>query len=519
MKTRTWLLQALGLLVLAGPASAQDRPAMDVNRYTRAERLLGWHTDDLIAGDAVVPNWMAGGNRFWYRNRTVDGTDFVVVDPVRATRAPLFDRHRLAAALSLAGDTAFVGNKLPFTRFDFVEGSGEGRIHFDALKKGFTCDIRAYTCVVGDTLADPTPFVRSPDGTREAFIHEHDLWIRSVTGTDSVRLTEDGEEFWAYGITAARPSELVAGRAQRPVLQWSPDSRRIAVQRMDERNVGLMPLYSSTHTRPVFYTYPYPLPGDSVIPRFDIHIVEVESRSNVRVALDPQPYLTFTATGMRDSTWVTVKWKGGGERLYFTHASRGAKSITLYEADLATGGARPIVGDTLATHVELNLDIVGGAPNWDVLNGGRDVIWFSERDGWAHLYRYSGDGVLKNRITAGAWTVGDLVGVDESSGRIWFTARGREAGRIPTMRAFYSVNLDGTGLSLLGGRTRTIGSGPPPTDGSSWTRTPARTCRPCRWSGTGPAGWFAPWRRPTCPFSRTRGGPRRGSSSTRPAMA
>jgi dipeptidyl aminopeptidase/acylaminoacyl peptidase len=445
---RAFLLAAA--LAWGGVTGLTAQAVVSETRYAQAEQLLSWHANDLVYGDAVVPAWMAGGQRFWYRNKTSTGPEFIVVDPSRRSRGHLFDRDRLASALSLAADTSFVGHKLPFQTFDFVEGSEEGAIRFDAMKKGFTCDIAAYTCEVGDTLPDQTPFVRSPDGAWEAFSHEHNLWLRNMEGGDSIQITTDGEDLWEYGVQAARPGQIIAGTAQRPVLQWSPDSRRIAVQRMDERNVETLPLYSSTHTRPKGYTYPYPLPGDSIIPRFDIHIVDVEAKSNVKVQLDPQPYLTFTATEMSDSTWVTVKWKEAGERLYFVHATRGAKSITLYEADLATGAATPIVGDTMDTHVELNLDIVGGRPNWDVVNGGRDILWFSERDGWGHLYRFGPDGDLKNRITQGPWTFGELLHVDESTDRVIFTARGREAGQIPMFRKLYSVGIDGSGLALIG---------------------------------------------------------------------
>jgi dipeptidyl aminopeptidase/acylaminoacyl peptidase len=449
-RRRIILGAVLALLSLgAGADRAGGQSVVDATTYARAERLLAWHAGDLVAGDAVIPSWMAGGQRFWYRNKTLNGPEFVVVDPAGRAREPLFDRDRLAAAMSLAADTSFVGHKLPFQTFEFVEGSGEGSIRFKAHKKGFTCDIRGYACEVGDTLPDPTPFVKSPDGAWEAFTHEHDLWIRPSEGGDSIRLTTDGEELWEYGTVAYRPGQIIAGTKQRPVLQWSPDSRRIAVQRMDERNVGTLPLYSSTHTRPKGYTYPYPLPEDSVIPRFDIHVLDVEARSNVKVDLEPQPYLTFSASGMADSVWVTVKWKEGGERLYFVHGTRGAKSITLYEADTETGSARAIVGDTMATHVELNLDIVGGRPNWDVVNDGEDILWFSERDGWGHLYRFGPDGHLKNRVTSGAWTFGDLLHVDEVADRVWFTARGREEGQIPMFRRLYSVSLDGSGLTTL----------------------------------------------------------------------
>ena len=445
------------LLLLSGSAApshlgAQQQagsPEMDVTRYHRAERLLAWNVNPLISGGAVAPQWMSGGSRFWYRNQTASGAEFVVVDPDRPSRALLFDHDRLAAAMSLAADTAFDGRKLPFRTFEF--GDREGSIRFDANKRGYTCDIGAYTCETGDTLINRTPYVRSPDGRHDAFVHEHNLWVRPAEGGDSTQLTMDGEEYWAYGTTAPRPSLIIASIPTRPVVQWSPDSKRIAVQRMDERNVERMPIYSSTTSRPKLYTYPYGLPGDSVISTFDIHVIDVESKANLKLQTDPQPYMTFTATGVRDSTWVTVKWKEEGRRLYYIRGSRGGKSVTLYEADLETGEARTIIEETRATHVELNLDLIGGYPNWDVINDGEDVLWFSERDGWGHLYRFDGNGEMKGRVTAGPWTFGDLLHVDEDAGRVHFTARGMEAGRIPTMADLYAVNLDGTGLTRLAG--------------------------------------------------------------------
>jgi dipeptidyl-peptidase-4 len=437
---RVVVLIPLAAGVLFGEAAAQ----VD---YRRAERFLGWNIANLVTGDEVAPQWMADGDRFWYRNKIREGSEFVLVNPAAGSRAPVFDHARLAAAMSLANDTSYVPNKLPFQSFDF-EG-GDRMISFRAAAKRFECDVVAYSCTVGDTLPSQVPFARSPDGRWEAFIHEYNLYVRPTGGGDSIQLTTDGQEYWRYGESSPRPSQIIRPRPTRPVLQWSPDSRRIAVQRMDERNVGMMPLYSSTHQRPKYYLYPYPLARDSIISRFDIHVVDVEARTNVRIDQPPQPYIVFSTTGMMDSTWITVKW-GDGDALYFTHGTRGAKRIQLMEADVTTGAARVIVKDSGATHLELNLDI-RNKPNWAVANGGDDIIWFSERSGWAHLYRYDHDGNLKNPITAGAWTVGTIIFVDDANDRIFFTARGREPGRNPAIQDFYVVNFDGSGLRSIGG--------------------------------------------------------------------
>src|SRR6185503_8779290 len=159
--------------------------------YSRADRFLSWNAANLIAGDDVNPNWIAKSDRFWYRNKTGSGVEFVVVDPVRNTKGLLFDTGRLASAMSLAKDTAYDPNKLPFTTFELVKN--ESAIAFRLGKKQMECDIRQYRCVLGDTLPTNRFMVLSPDSTWEAFVKGYDLYIRRYKGKDTIRLTTDGE--------------------------------------------------------------------------------------------------------------------------------------------------------------------------------------------------------------------------------------------------------------------------------------------------------------------------------------
>ena len=147
--------------------------------YTRADRLLSWNTSPLISGDSVRPQWLLDGNRFWYRNKTAAGAEFVLVDPVRNTRAALFDNTRLAAALSMANDTSYDPARLPFRSFKFTDdGKNEHEIEFAAGKRRFVCDIASYRCTVHDTLPSDVPFVLSPDKKSEAFIHKYNVYVR-----------------------------------------------------------------------------------------------------------------------------------------------------------------------------------------------------------------------------------------------------------------------------------------------------------------------------------------------------
>src|SRR6185369_15138693 len=101
---------------------------------------------------------------------------------------------------------------------------------------------------------------------------KNNLWVKPFAGGDSTQLTTDGVEFWSYGDQAPRPTQLLRKLpAGRPVMQWSPDSKKIAIERWDERKVQQLCLYSSTSQRPQSFCYPYGMPGDSVAAVYDIH--------------------------------------------------------------------------------------------------------------------------------------------------------------------------------------------------------------------------------------------------------
>jgi len=70
----------------------------------------------------------------------------------------------------------------------------------------------------------------------------------------------------------------------------------------------------------------------------------------------------------------------------------------------------------------------------------------SDRTGWNHLYLYGSDGVLKNAITTGNYTVTGIKYIDEKNSQVYFTARSREnTARID----LYVAKFNGTGLKRL----------------------------------------------------------------------
>ncbi len=442
MTSPSWRQFGLAVLVL----SAATTVSAQTPDYRRAEQFLGWNASLMVAGDAVNPSFLNDGNRFWYRNKTKAGSEFILVDPVANVKRPVFDHARLAAAMSMAKDTAYEPHKLPFTTFSFAKGN-ESVIEFNASRRRWSCNITAYTCTHGDTLRNVQRYIGSPDSTWEAFASGNNIWVRHKGQNDSTQLTTDGVDFWSYGTTMPRPNQLQNLREgqnpppPRAQLRWSPDSKKIAVYRTDERNVKHMPYISYTPQRPRYFSQPYALPGDSIVPLPNLHIIDVATKKNVALKIAPVPNQLSLGGSPLDSLWGD-----NSKHVHFSFLTRGSKGHYLVEGDAETGATRVIVADSSRTWVET---IPGGRPSWMVSADESDVIWWSERDGWAHLYRFDNKtGQLKNQITSGPWFVAEVLYVDQLKKTIFFTGAGREDG-LPYNRRLYRVNFDGSGLTVL----------------------------------------------------------------------
>ena len=436
-------MRPLAAAALTAACLASTTTAAAQVDYSRAERLLSWNTARLVSGDSVRPQWYPDGNRFWYRNKTATGAEYVVIDPIRNTRGTVFDNSRLAAAMSIARDTAYDPNRLPFASFKFTnDGQNEREIEFDANKRRFVCDLAGYRCQVSDTLPSEVPFLLSPDKKSEAFIHNHNVWVRPRGGKDSTQLTTDGVEYWGYGLTMPRPNDVVKPQPRRPTMRWSPDSKRLVVWRQDERRVELMHYLSMTSQRPKLYSQPYALPGDTAVPVPTLHLLEVASKANREVRLLPQPAQLTVTGSARDSAWSEAS-----DKVFVTAVSRGSKRAWLTAIDVATGTPTVLAVDSQRTFVETAPPVEPAS--WYTTKDGQDVFWWSERDGWAHFYRYGPDGRVKNRLTEGPWFASAIQFVDEVAKQVYFTARGREPGQFWYYAKLYRVNYDGTALTLL----------------------------------------------------------------------
>ena len=424
----------------AQPSLAQAPRALTAQDYARAEQFMGYHTTPLVLGAPVRPSWLPG-DRFWYHNTIPQGAEFVLVDPARRARSRAFDHERVAAALSRAADTTYGAFSLPFTQLDF---SSDGRsISFDIGSRRWTCDVQGAQCTGETRRGDDARrnAIASPDGKRAAFIRDHNLWVRDLTTGAEKPLTTDGSKDFGY---ATNNAGWV--KSDTPVLIWAPDSKKIATFQHDGRAVGEMYLVETRVGHPVLEQWKYPLPGDSAI--FTIHrvIIDVDRGSMVRLQMPPDQHRSSLCDHVVcGGRWADVEWSPDGSELYFLSTSRDHKQERLRVADAATGAVRDILEETVETFFESGF----GRVNWHAFPKSNEVLWFSQRDDWGHLYLYDlTTGRLRQQITRGAWNVLQVLRIDETARTVYFTGAGREPGD-PYFRKLYSVRMDGSRLTLL----------------------------------------------------------------------
>lgn len=394
----------LGIAVTTQAIRAQAPATVTAADYARAERFLRDNVMPLVSGIGVQPLWLAN-DRFGYRLGGTQG-QFILVNPARGTRvvcSPETDRC------------------------------------------GGALDPREVTWLQALQQRGPASRaeVVSPDGKRAAFIRDWNLWVRDVASGRETQLTTDGQKDFGYATDNAGWI-----RSNRPVLIWSPDSRKIATFQQDDRPVGEMYLVTTKVGHPELQQWKYPLPGDSAISTIHRVVIEVDRPRVVRFQMPPDAHRSTLCDHVicRGTEWADVEWYPDGSRVAFVSTSRDHKHEVFRIADASTGSVRNVFREDVATQYESG----NGMVNWRVLPATNEVIWFSERDDWGQLYLYDlTTGQLKSRITSGEGNVAQLRRVDEKTRTLWFVGNGKERGRDPYFRHFYRIRLDGTGLTLL----------------------------------------------------------------------
>lgn len=240
--------------------------------------------------------------------------------------------------------------------------------------------------------------VVSPKGGYVSFVRDQNLFAQPLGGGEARALTTSGAGTVHWG-----EAEFVAQEemARRTGYWWSPDERRIAVEKFDEAPVGIVTRAAIGAEGTKVYDQRYPAAGTPNV-LVELYVIDPVTARQVKVDLggDPDIYL------------ARVDWTPDGSALLVQRESRDQKTLDMLKVDPATGKSVVLFTEKSGARSWLNLS--------DAYRPMKDgsLIWRSERTGFGHLYRFNKG--KWTQLTKGDWVVDDLVGVDEGKGRLFF---------------------------------------------------------------------------------------------------
>jgi dipeptidyl aminopeptidase/acylaminoacyl peptidase len=386
MMNKYWFTVAACTLAIT--ANAQQK-ALTVKDYERAESLMSYNTAKYIDHASAQPNWLEG-DKFWYSTKVNGAEQTFLVDPVKKTK-------------TLTAD--YKGSLTP-------------------SRRGLSWDE-----------------VLSPDGKKTILIKDYNLFVKDVATGKLTQLTTDGIKDYGYATDNAGWKHSDA-----PILRWSPDSKKIATFQQDQRNSKDMYLVTTNVGAPTLKAWKYPLPGDKQIATIRRVVIDVENAKMIALNIPADQHRATLSDDISSSgTFDDIDWKADGTEVAFVSTSRDHKNEKFRIANTTTGAVREVFEETVKTQFESGQRAI----NWRYLPTSKEIIWYSERDNWGHLYLYdSGNGKLKNQITKGDFVVTRLIKVDEKARTLYFFANGREKGN-PYFSYLYKIGFDGKNLTLL----------------------------------------------------------------------
>jgi dipeptidyl aminopeptidase/acylaminoacyl peptidase len=460
--------------------------------YDLAARFSPKKLDKMIFSLSVDPHWLKQSNKFWYVYETSEGKQWMIVDPTKNEKKQMFDKEQLAAALTKIVKDPFDAQHLPIDSLKFIKDENwiqfeikssididkPGATKKDAkpekIKKVFYFEYNLNTAQLNELVDFKKPKRKpnwaniAPDQSKVVFGRNNNLYFMDkanyekalVNEEDSTivetAITKDGVQNFGWHSDGGETNvDAEKNKNKRkPVFgYWSENSKQLAIVKVDNRKVkDLWVINSIADPRPTLETYKYWMPGEKEAPVDHLMIVDMVNYTNKEINVsqykdqDIAMWNKSAAVNSRDDEFRPMIWLGTNDQLYLARTSRDLKKIDQCVVNTITGEVKVLVAESMNTSIEIKKP--------ELIKNGAELIEWSERDGWAHLYLYDGQGKLKNQITQGAWHVEEVIGVDETKRVVYFTANGKEslAGggkEDPYYMHLYRINLDGTGLQLL----------------------------------------------------------------------
>lgn len=471
---------ALTLLAISGMAQSRQERMVRTPNYELAERFSAKRIGQMVFSTSVRPVWFRNGDKFLYAWKTSDGTQYYIADPKAGKTEPVFDMDKLAMQITEIMRDPFDAKHLPISNIS-IDPENDGILKFDVKSTKEKTDTTGKATgekltyhfryeIAGKKLTYDTADKKekypdwanvSPDGLTGVYMKNSNLFYMDTLNLrkaaedpkDSTlvehRITSDGYKDFCYGINnySGNTETDTTKRVFPSELVWSPDSRHIAVMRWDMAPLkDFWVINSLTQPRPTLETYKYQMPGEPG-PKGHLYVFSTSDWTSRQVKINAfkdqdlimQPDVRTTDDQFDE--FYSSRWLGDDNGFYLTRMSRDLKRMDICYVGVDSDSTRTVISERMNTYVE--------SRQTRLLDGGRKMIHWSERNGWANLYLYNADGTLIRNLTEGAYHVDDVLSVNEKEGYVLFRACGKEKGENPYQMHVYRVSLQGGEPKML----------------------------------------------------------------------
>ena len=471
---------ALTLLAVSGMAQSRQERMVRTPNYELAERFSAKRIGQMVFSTSVRPVWFRNGDKFLYAWKTSDGTQYYIADPKAGKTEPVFDMDKLAMQITEIMRDPFDAKHLPISNIS-IDPENDGILKFDIKSTKEKTDTTGKATgekltyhfryeIAGKKLTYDTADKKekypdwanvSPDGLTGVYMKNSNLFYMDTLNLrkaaedpkDSTlvehRITSDGYKDFCYGINnySGNTETDTTKRVFPSELVWSPDSRHIAVMRWDMAPLkDFWVINSLTQPRPTLETYKYQMPGEPG-PKGHLYVFSTSDWTSRQVKINAfkdqdliiQPDVRTTDDQFDE--FYGSRWLGDDNGFYLTRMSRDLKRMDICYVGVDSDSTRTVISERMNTYVE--------SRQTRLLDGGRKLIHWSERNGWANLYLYNADGTLIRNLTEGAYHVDDVLAVNEKEGYVLFRACGKEKGENPYQMHVYRVSLQGGEPKML----------------------------------------------------------------------
>lgn len=471
---------ALTLLAVSGMAQSRQERMVRTPNYELAERFSAKRIGQMVFSTSVRPVWFRNGDKFLYAWKTSDGTQYYIADPKAGKTEPVFDMDKLAMQITEIMRDPFDAKHLPISNIS-IDPENDGILKFDIKSTKEKTDTTGKATgekltyhfryeIAGKKLTYDTADKKekypdwanvSPDGLTGVYMKNSNLFYMDTLNLrkaakdpkDSTlvehRITSDGYKDFCYGINnySGNTETDTTKRVFPSELVWSPDSRHIAVMRWDMAPLkDFWVINSLTQPRPTLETYKYQMPGEPG-PKGHLYVFSTSDWTSRQVKINAfkdqdlimQPDVRTTDDQFDE--FYGSRWLGDDNGFYLTRMSRDLKRMDICYVDVDSDSTKTVISERMNTYVE--------SRQTRLLDGGRKLIHWSERNGWANLYLYNADGTLIRNLTEGAYHVDDVLAVNEKEGYVLFRACGKEKGENPYQMHVYRVSLQGGEPKML----------------------------------------------------------------------